>query len=259
MNRIIFRLVALILVLIMGATQCFASTSAAAQPYRINSVSELKSTLASLPNNADLTEDQKRELIAETNPAVAQEFLAGKLEKLFQKMDETEIAGTGQKNIDLGDHCTATIVLSDEPEDSFGIASSTPGATTLWKDFGDRMFTARFEIRSVVLDVDLILVNHYTISDRGIALRYGESDVNKLSGLDIGSAAAGPVVEAKTTAYTIGSSIEVRSTFTYTWAPVYDIDIVTKKFKMSNVVKFSDIDLIERQVKVVQSWYGVYL
>lgn len=261
MRKLGIRSLLVFFIISMSITPCFATSTTGTVAYKINSINELKAELANIQNIEMLSQTEQETLIAETDPAIASEFVAEKMEILFNKTNSLKITGTGQTVIDLGDNCTATIRTTDVPESlGFVVMSSTPGATTLWKGYGDRMFTSTFEVRTGVLDVDLILVNHYTLSSKGITFRYGDSDaVKKVGDLDLGSASAGAVVNVKTTAYTIGQSIQISCTFTYSWAPALDINIITKKFKMNNYVKFSGIDTLNRQVKVVQSWSGIYL
>lgn len=215
------------------------------------------------------SESEKIELFNETSPKVVDEFTTEKMNLFFDKLDSVELDETGIKKIDLGDNSSVTIITEDVSEDTYASTieknliiakASTPGATTLWKKYGSRKFTATFRIRTGILDVDLIMINHYTLSSKGVKLRYGESDVSKVRGnIDLGSASAGAVNEVKKTAYKKGESIHISSTFTYKWSSLYDATIFYKRFKMHNYVKFSDIDKKEREVKVVQSWNGKYL
>lgn len=257
----------IVVIFTMISTPCFANTIKDKEEYKINSIQELKSEMADL-EVTKLSEADKRQLLNDTNPEVARTFVDEKMEILAEKMSSIEMVGEGVKLIDLGDNCQAVIYTIDEPEIGYAsmfrngtnLMSNTPGATTLWKPYGSRQFTSKFEVRTGILDVDLKLINHYTLSSRGVALRYGESVVDRVAGnLDLGSASAGSVSEVKKTAYTKGESIQISSTFTYRWAPVSDVGVITKQFKMKNYVKYSDIDTSAQEVKVVQSWTGTYL
>ncbi len=235
--------------------------------YEIDSLQELKSVMAAKDVTC-LSKEDKRKLINETNPVVLSEFVNEKLQILEKKANSLEIVGEESKTIDLGDNCEATIYIIDEAEDAIenkndnenNSKDSTPGAQTYWKPYGKRKFTSKFEVRTGILDVDLILVSHYTLSSKGVALRYGESEVvKKKYDIDLGSASAGSVNNVKTTAYKKGEKIHISSTFSYRWAPAYDVTIISKQFKMHNYVKYSDIDKKEKEVKVVHSWNGSYL
>ena len=115
------------------------------------------------------------------------------------------MSNSEERHIDLGDNCEAIITVSDVSEDcEIRPLTNTPGATTLWKDYCNRMFTTKFEVRAVAFNVDLILENHYTLSEKGIDLRYGKANIVNQSVTGIGSASHSGVVDEKSKAHSIG-------------------------------------------------------
>ena len=258
------KIISLLLIFILSTTTCFATSIDENSHYKIDSLQELKSELYNL-DVFNLSNYEKKELINKTDPSVIYEFLDEKFKILNQEVESIE--GEGKNIIDLGDNCKAIIYTVDECDDINIISSlkdignntkgNTPGATTLWKKYGNRKFTSKFEVRSGIVDVDLILINHYKLSSKGVTLRYGESEVIKHPGdIDFGSVIAGSVNNVKSTAHNKGEKIHISCTFSFSFAPLYDITLLSKKFKMHNYVKFSDIDKKEKEVKVVQSWRG---
>lgn len=250
-----------ILAIIIATTPCFAVSSNDINSYEINSMKELREEVSAL-DVTSLSPSEKSALMNKVDPQIVSEFVDDKMDTFIEKVNSIEKSGEGKTVIDLGDNCTATVYTYDVPEKIPGISqingidlmASTPGATTLWKPYGYRQFTSRFEIRTGVMDADLIMVNHYTLSSKGIDLRYGESDIVFDPQVNIGSLSTGAISEVVKKAHKIGGKIYIRSTFTYRLAPAYDIPLKTKKFIMHNYVKFSDIDKTEKEVKVVQSW-----
>lgn len=66
------------------------------------------------------------------------------------------MSNSEERHIDLGDNCEAIITVSDVSEDcEIRPLTNTPGATTLWKDYGNRMFTTKFEVRAVAFNSDI--------------------------------------------------------------------------------------------------------
>ncbi len=156
------------------------------------------------------------------------------------------------KKIDLGDGWYATIEAQDVKEAQGGMSLTRSNqAETLWKDYGNRRFTAKCKLfRLPISFYEVTLVNHYTLSEDGIVVRYGEAWVNS-SGDAQGT--AGAVIKIKDKAKK-GESVSLSCLYTLN----YSITGIsnTKTYKFINNVKCSDIDKLEKQVKVVQSWEG---
>lgn len=255
-------MVVLTLCLIVSAVPVFADTS----DVRVKSITSFKQELQTLPAlTSKLYESEASELVGDTDPDVVRLFVEEKLALAEDKMENyqinLELDGITEERIDLGDGCYLKVTVSDTkdktttevPLNSVLLRGSTPGAETLWKDYGARMFTATFEIAlPVVLYYHLNLANHYTLSANGIEVRYGEAWANCT---DLADASYGNINVTKNTAK-IGQSVSMNCTFTLTQT----LNVTfSRSVKMTNTVKCSDIDTIDKQVKVVQSWTGAWL
>lgn len=233
--------------------------------YVVDNIKDFKAEINSIDDIDKLSEKEKNQILAKVDPDVLEEFVDEKIQILQNKMNKITITNTTTKEeIDLGDNCKAIVSAIDEEDNALqsirGMRRSTPGAETLWKGFGNRQFTVKYELKMAVLNADLILVNHYTLSKNGISVRYGEAEVGNPSfiGLNFGSVDPGVVVTNSDKATKKGKSVKISCIYKFTYQTLYGAEI-TKRFKLYNEVKYSDIDLTEKEVKVVQSWSGDWM
>ena len=248
----------IVVAVIFGTTTWgFASTK---DENTINSIDELKMELAKYSGPDEISSMVQADLAEKVDTKTKEAFVNEKMELFFEKLKDIEMSNSEEGHIDLGDNCEVIITVSDVSEDcEIRPLANTPGATTLWKDYGNRMFTTKFEVRAVAFNVDLILENHYTLSEKGIDLRYGKANIVNQSVTGIGSASHSGVVDEKSKAHSIGEQIHVSCVFSYRFAPLYNVTLISKSIELHSKVKYSDIDKTEKQVKVVQSWNGVWL
>lgn len=224
------------------------------QKNEINNLSQFKEKINALyKENPFLTPDsiEIKNLINETSPNVIEDFLDEKLGIIKSEMIKEPIS-QNKKVIDLGDNCYLKINKKNN-ESTITPFASTPGGQTLWKDYGSRKFTSTFEGFLVVASFDLNICNHYTLSSRGISPRYVEAwgDGSGIINISVGS-----IKEPKRYA-SIGETVSANCVFSL-HASVSLLQY-QRSFKMYNYVKCSDIDTVEKQVKVVQSWRGEWL
>lgn len=251
MKKKIF-LVTLICVLMVFSQINFSFANV--QHTEINDLNEFKSKINSLYNeNPMLTPEsiEIMELIENTEPIIVENFINEKLNIIEEEILNYE-QNFEEKTVNLGDNCYLKIG-NDNDISQITPFASTPGGQTLWKDYGSRKFTSTFEGFLVVAAFDLNICNHYTLSNNGISPRYVEAWGDGSGVLNIST---GAINEPKRYA-SIGETVSSNCTFSiHASASILQYQ---KSFKMYNYVKCSDIDPVEKQVKVVQSWRGEWL
>lgn len=261
--RIAISSCALILVATIGA---FASDQFDVRGiYELDSLSQLKIKLNELDKKDLLTQERTESVIASAEPKVAKAFVNEKKEILIQKLNAIDPDAVmveadngkleGKQIIDLGDGCEAEIILEDG-EDLSSIAKllnftidpcyAATNGEQLWKDYGNRYFTAKVTSFLGAGICTMRLENHYKLSSKGIDIRYGISDAAGASYTsDI--VALEPVV-TDWSARTVGAS---------------DVNMYCKyqvsgagggNFRINSTVGFVDIDKSKEKIKVKHSW-----
>lgn len=224
-----------------------------AQGFKVNNLDSFKEELNGLAEenpNLDPNDKQVKALIKETNPRILESFLDEKFDLVQEYLDENKVIKEPNKAIDLGDNCSFVIKNTTAPTIEL---QSTPGAQTLWKDYGSRKYTCTFEGNFLIASFSLNLCNHYTLSAKGITPRYPEAWG---SGAGMLSVSHGAINEPKRSA-TVGETVSMNCIFKV--SAHIGVGIGEKSIRMNNFVKCSAIDKVEKQVKVVQSWRGDYL
>lgn len=219
----------------------------------IKTLEAFKVELADLQNenpNIDCDSVEMKELLQKTDVDVIDAFVKEKMDLIGEEFSNgfTE----ERERIDIGDGCYVEINPSKSVQSGPSLAS-TPGARTLWKDYGARKFTSTFEGNLAVVAFSLNMCNHYTLGSTGITPRYVEAWGN---GGGLATVTNGAINEPKRSAK-VGETVSSNSIFKVTLS--YGGKNLQKSFKMFNYVKCSEIDKIGKQVKVVQSWRGEYL
>lgn len=243
----------LLLCLLLVPTQ-ISSSFAYVQNAKIDTLNDFKEEINRLyTTNAKLTPESPeiKLLVEKTNPVVIKKFLDEKFNMLeFYLSQNSSILK--KQNINLGDNCYLKI-NNCYPSIDYSPFASTPGGQTLWKDYGDRKFTSTFEGFLAVASFDLNICNHYALSSSGISPRYVEAWGR---GSGVINVSHGTIYEPKRYAG-VGETVSANCIFTLNGSA--SILQYQKSFKMYNYVKCSEIDTIEKQVKVVQSWRGDWL
>lgn len=240
-------------------TPTFAESeySPSSSEYQINSLTDLKAELDYICKDSTITPESPEieNLLKITNPTIVQEFLEEKFDTLGDILANPN-SFSSSRTIDLGDNCyvrmSSTPTAPEEENPYITPFQSTPGANTYWKDYGDRKFTSTFEGNLVLGAFKLNMCNHYTCDSKGVLVRYVEAWGNgggliQISCGSVNGASKGD--RAK-----VGQTVSANCIFTASGS-----GLIQKSFKMYNKVKCSEIDTVEKKVKVVQSWNGEYL
>lgn len=251
MKKRIFSVFLATIMVIGSSSMVFAGSN-------INDMNSFKNGIQNLPDVTSKNYDiQQEQLLKNTNQDVIEQFIDDKLSLAEEKINNYDvnlnIGTTTTDYIDLGDNCYVKVTVEDKKDGASkdGISlRSTPGAETIWKNYGDRQFTVYYDIFVLLIDWQLYLTNHYTLSSTGINIRYGEAWVND-SG--VGSGTPGNIITSKATA-SVGQTASMSCIYKLT-ALVEGIGL-SKNYKLYNNVKCSEIDKVNKQVKVVQSWSG---
>ena len=272
-KKSVLMLLSAALIVSMLPTSAFASKNSA---YQINSLDSLKAELKKTVQKVDYCEVQES-LVEKTNPIVINEFVEEKTliaqEKLkdidpdnLMKQDEDGVF-RGQTEIDLGDGCSALVEFEDGIDDAATLQEDSPvkasvsravNGETMWKDYGNRYFTASTSILSGIGTCKISLENHYTLSANGIDERYG--DAYESAGFNVGitgTVGHGDVIISDASARTPGAS-EVNMYVRFSWQ--YDgqgIATAQGNTKLSTTVGCVDIDKTKKQIKVKHSWSSI--
>ena len=152
---------------------------------------------------------------------------------------------------DLGDNCTLQVELQDRAEDKEPPMVVRPmaasGSANVWKDYGNRYFTAKATIEYAGVKITLILENHYTLSANGIDERYGKATCEGKNERIIVTKDT-PII-SKATAKSVNSTVAVYCNFT-----CHTSIAPTEKYKMNTTVKYLSHDKAGKRLQVQQAW-----
>lgn len=254
-NKILLIISMMFIILFTQMSLAYATDTQIEEPYEVDSLSKLKQELVLIYNqNVDVGPESPeiQDLIIRTDPKVLNSFIEEKMDLINVAM---ESAGekTGETIVDLGDGCYLKMGDNEMTVENGVTRDSTPGAQTLWKDYGSRKFTSTFEGYLGLGAFRLNICNHYTLSKSGISPRYVEAWGD---GAGLFSISTGTINQPKKSAKE-GETVSSNCIFKIR-AEIAGAGI-DKSFKMYNYIKCSEIDTVEKQVKVVQSWRGDYL
>ncbi|MGN0720682.1 MAG: hypothetical protein ACI4LZ_01860 [Anaerovoracaceae bacterium] len=126
---------------------------------------------------------------------------------------------------------------------------------TMWKDYGNRYFTAKATVTTAAGSVYVILENHYTLSESGIDERYG---VAKGEGFTSAENKVNVIVLdtniTDSSARTVGKSdVNIEANYKIS-ATMQDIMPSEKIINLSTAVGYVDHNYNTRQIKVKHSW-----
>ena len=253
MKKLLVMAMAFMLVLSLNSTFVFASDS------KIDSVAELKKQISENMKDGRLSVSEQEYLKAITDERTAALFASEKLDKAVDILNDKEVTvmetkadGTlySKEVYDLGDGCSLTVELSDMSEEpkSFVSLLATSGSSEMWKEYGNRYFTAKATAKLALGSVELGLENHYNLSADGIVENYGVA-------LGITESALVTVRErtlaiSDRVARTPGAS-DVNM---YCVFDVKQINTSGYKFKLNTTVKYLAIDKTNKKIKVGHSW-----
>lgn len=196
---------------------------------------------------------------AETEPEAA--------EKLKEKLDEaaelihgqemeTELyeradgSYVGTEVYDLGDGAQLIVEVTDTDADGSQVPKTpvpaSSGSSDLWRDFGNRSFTAKATVKYVEDSITFILKNNYTLSANGIDIRNLDPDI----GRDVFKVTHGAPRITDSSARTPGAS-DVNGNCKYT---VIFKNGSKAEYQMNSTVGYVALDKAGKRIKVRQSW-----
>lgn len=240
------------------ANETYADTSSS-----IDTLKVFKAEVAIANADGELSASEKVYLEENSEDAVIEEFITEKMDLAVDILNDSENEGAvyhleeGQaykKEVyDLGDSCQLIVELEDRSEDDEELVSrATSGSNTLWKEYGNRYFTASATVNFSLGYATMKLRNHYTLSAKGIDERYGTPEY--VYYVDDGAMSVTKAKITDSTARTVGASdVNMECEFTFHY-PAEDGYTVEKEYLMESTVGFVDIDKSAEKVKVKQSW-----
>ena len=274
LNRVIIGIMTVILITSSISIYGLAATENKESDYEIKTVKELKNEIKSLKQADKLDRKMQKKIIKKTSPEILVDFIEEKTEDAvdaFNTIDADEVLKEvapgkmyGKTSVDLGDGCEAIVEFEDGVDLNIfqKISSLTSmqayaasNGEEMWKDYGNRYFTAKSTVEMGFGFAVLVLENHYKLSANGIDERYGEAYTDlSLSVILTGTASPGDIVITDASARTPGASdVNMHTTFdiVLNGAGVVNGQLA---YKLSTTVKYLDINTSKKQVKVKHSW-----
>ena len=196
---------------------------------------------------------------AETEPAAAEklkEKLDEAAELIHGKEMETELyeradgSYVGTEVYDLGDGAQLIVEVTDTAEDGEQaqniLMPTSSGSSDLWRDFGNRSFTAKATVKYGGKSVTLLSTSNYTLSSDGIDLR---SIVSSFETQKV-SVSRGKTKITDSAARTPGAS-DVNGSCNFILSQVGS---VKAEYQMNSTVGYVALDKAGKRIKVRQSW-----
>ena len=167
--------------------------------------------------------------------------------ELYERADGSYV---GTEVYDLGDDAQLIVEVTDVAEDGEQaqniLMPASSGSSDLWRDFGNRSFTAKATVKYASKSVILKLTNHYTLSTNGIDIR---SLVPNKEITSIRVEAGTPQVTDRS-ARTPGAS-DVNGHCKYTLSLTGG---VKTEYQVNSTVGYVALDKAGKRIKVRQSW-----
>lgn len=236
---------------------------------QIETVSELKSEIKQMNKDGKITTDERKQIIQKASPEVLENYTDSVIEKSFKAIENAQInpdkimkdvGGTsyGKATIAVDETTKATIQFEDGEEqgvlDKILDANSVYAASngeSLWKNYGNRYYTAKVSVQCGIGVANLTLENHYKVSASGITERYGVTGVSGVSLL--GTTKAGGAKIGTKYAKSKDKSASMYAT--------YDINVGVKGVlygqftrKLTTKVKYIKLDKKNKKLKVQHNW-----
>ena len=121
---------------------------------------------------------------------------------------------------------------------------------TMWKDYGNRYFTAKATVNVGLGAGSVSLENHYILSAQGIDENYGVAIANPSGAIPYGTIEANGYVVTDASARTVGASdVNMEADFT-----IQNSDGYIKNITLSTSVGYVDHNTSAKQIKVKHSW-----
>lgn len=262
-NKLIITILTLSLTVTATTLTSFAET-AGGDSKSIQTAEQLKAELAACMEDGQITKAEQKALQAQTTEEATAGLISEKLDAAVELLNGDETAEMKSlpsgitytmEEYDLGDGCTLRVELKDCAESIGGNMVVTPlatsGSTEMWKDYGNRYFTATATVDCKVGSVSLSLENHYTLSAEGITERPGKAKKTGDSGQISVSCGEPEITDGS--AKTPGAS-DVNMHCLYT-VRIYDGKSTdTRKYDLDTSVKYLAHDKTGKRIKVGHAW-----
>lgn len=252
-KRILIAGLAVTLVIVNANVAVFAETKPMESKYM--SVQELKSAIAEKELDGVLSEAEQKSIFDNATEEAVNDFISVKMDEALDVLQEQNPQlqkgeESGWYHYDLGEGCTLEVELEDKAEagqeKSLLMPMVTSGTSSVWKEYGDRYFTAKATVVCGRTNVTFLLENHYTLSAGGIEERYGKKAINftELVNYSMGN----PRI-LKSSAKTVGSLVEI--------VCAYSCGVDQGKmnnYELSSTVKYLTHDKVGKRLQVQQAW-----
>ncbi len=262
-KRIIISILALSLLMTSAPAVSFAEAGQSAEK-PIQTVEQLKEEMAVCMEDGQMTVAEERALKAMAGENVIGDLVQEKLDLAAELLNSSdaavlqslpEDASYAMQEYDLGDGCLLRIELMDSAEGcNHGSAIApfaTSGSSEMWKDYGNRYFTAMATVDCKVGSVSLSLENHYTLSAEGITERPGKADREDKNSATITTYGTPQITDGN--AKTPGAS-DVNMYCMYTVRIYSGSSTDKRKYQLNTTVKYLAHDKTGKRIKVGHVW-----
>lgn len=242
--------------LVLSAISSAAFAETADREASLKNATQIKETIAEELQDGKLSDFEKENILNQAADTAVEEFMMIKLNEAVELLEQEKPQLPAGKsytayNYDIGDGCELSVELSDFADKDFKqsapqLASSSDSAN-IWKEYGNRYFTAKATVTCAGVSVNFILENHYTLSVNGIDERYGTAKATSAvakTGLDKGEPAV-----SKSSARNVGASASIYCEFSCK-AGTSDAD----NYKLNTTVKYLAHDKTGKRLQVQQAW-----
>lgn len=252
MKKIIIAILTLVLVNAMTGA-AFAEES-----YNQTLQTEKEVTLAVKQLSADgkLSEKDKAIILENASQAAIDAYVKEKVTESFDLAGalngEVNMDGTSCKTevFQLENGCTLTMKFTEGADLGKLSTKRAANGETLWKDYGNRYFTATATVNTGFGKGTISLENHYFLGIQGIDENYGVQRVDSNVALVETAITTDGVTISDSTARTIGSSdVNMVGKFT-----IKNSDGIKKTSRLSTSVGYVDHNKTTKQIKVKHSW-----
>lgn len=262
-KRIIISTLSLSLLMTTAPAVSFAEAGQPAEK-PIQTVEQLKAEMADCMEDGQMSVAEEKNLKAAANEDVIADLVHEKLDLAAEMLNSSdaavlqslpEDAAYAVQEYDLGDGCLLRVELTDcaegcNPRSGIGLLA-TSGSSEMWKDYGNRYFTATATVDCKVATASLRLENHYILSAEGIDERKGVASGN---GEDskIRVAKNEPVISDKTARTPGASDVNMYCDFTVKISGGVVAD--TRVYRLNTTVKYLAHDKTGKRIKVGHAW-----
>lgn len=234
---------------------------------KIKTADQLKQAMKADMDDGNLSAAEKNVLISSSTDIAVAELVEEKMEVAAALLDGMEM-NADMKSLqdgseraihqyDLGDGCTLIVELQDQAEvdkDSMpGMLAVTANSNELWKDYGNRYFTATATVDCNVGSTTLSLENHYTLSSNGIDERSGKAggygDNSKIMVVK-----GNPAITDGTARTPGGSDVNMHCDYTVKALTASGTQSSKNTYRLNTTVKYLAIDKTGKRIKVGQAW-----